>query len=69
MQDEADFQEPTDGGRPPADQRADEEYALLRRERFGRLPGRIPPAELVELVDPDPDRERHEPGEPRREWG
>ncbi|HEX2771910.1 MAG TPA: hypothetical protein VHN18_05700, partial [Micromonosporaceae bacterium] len=52
-----------------ADDLTDEEYARLRRTRFGQLPGRIPPAEMVELVKPNPIRETHESAEPRREWG
>jgi hypothetical protein len=47
----------------------DEDYARLRRARFGRMPARILPAEMVEVVDPNPTRETHEPAEPRREWG
>jgi hypothetical protein len=47
----------------------DEELAHLRHTRFGRLPGRVRPEELVESEETDPVHE--EPGEPmvRREWG
>jgi hypothetical protein len=46
----------------------DDEYARVRRVRFGQLPARILPGEMVEVVDPNPIRETHEPAEPRREW-
>jgi hypothetical protein len=55
------------GGRPAYDT-TDEEYVRRRRARFGQLPRRISPAEMVELVEPNPIRETHEPAEPRREW-
>jgi hypothetical protein len=56
-------------GRGRADDLTDEEYARIRRDRFGQLPGRIRPADLVEVVEPNAIRETHEPAEPRREWG
>jgi hypothetical protein len=46
----------------------DDEYAFLRHVRFGELPDHVPLADLVELVETDPQRETHEPIEPRREW-
>jgi hypothetical protein len=46
----------------------EEVYARLRRARFSQLPGRIRTADMVEMVEPNPIREAHEPAEPRREW-
>jgi hypothetical protein len=54
---------------PAEPPRTDEEYASLRRARYGQLPGQVEPEDQVELVDTDPPREIREPGEPRREWG
>jgi hypothetical protein len=47
----------------------DEELADLRLTRFGRLPARVRPEDLVETEDAEPVHE--EPGQPmvRREWG
>ncbi|MGI5215932.1 hypothetical protein [Plantactinospora sp. CA-290183] len=47
----------------------DEEFEELRHVRFGKLPARIVPAELVETAETHPAHE--EPVEPpvRREWG
>lgn len=47
----------------------DEEFARRRHVRFGELPARVTPADLVETVDTDPPHE--EPPQPpvRREWG
>ncbi|MEH0820918.1 MULTISPECIES: hypothetical protein [unclassified Micromonospora] len=51
------------------DRAADEEFEAQRHDRFGKLPGRVAPDELVETADTEPPHE--EPGEPpvRREWG
>ncbi len=35
----------------------DEELAFLRRARFGELPARVRPEELVTLVETDPQRD------------
>jgi hypothetical protein len=47
----------------------DEELAHLRRTRFGHLPARVKPEDLVETEEAEPSHE--EPGQPmvRREWG
>ena len=47
----------------------DEELAFLRFARFGELPARVAPADLIESAETDPPHE--EPAEPsvRREWG
>ena len=47
----------------------DEELARTRSARFGHLPDRVPPENLVEEEDREPAHE--EPGQPmvRREWG
>ena len=47
----------------------DEELAYLRHVRFGHLPARIQPEDLVETEETDPTHE--EPAQPmvRREWG
>ena len=55
--------------REHTEQFTDEEYACLRYVRFGELPPRVAPADLVELAETDPP-----PPEPhelpvRREWG
>lgn len=46
----------------------DEDLAFLRYARFGQLPARVTPAELVETAETDAPPE--EPPEPtaRREW-
>jgi hypothetical protein len=46
----------------------DEEFAFLRHVRFGELPARVAPADMVETAETDPPPE--EPGQPpvRREW-
>jgi hypothetical protein len=47
----------------------DDEFALLRHARFGELPARSAPTELVETAETELPQE--EPGQPmvRREWG
>jgi hypothetical protein len=47
----------------------DEQYEVLRHVRFGELPARVAPVDLVETVQRDASHE--EPPEPpvRREWG
>jgi hypothetical protein len=49
--------------------RTEEELADLRHTRFGHLPARIRPEDLVETEDADSAQE--EPAQPmvRREWG
>jgi hypothetical protein len=47
----------------------EEEYVSLRHAKFGELPDRVLPKDLVELVETDPQGETREPVEPRREWG
>ncbi len=48
---------------------SEEEYAALRQTRFGELPARVTPTELVETVETELRHE--EPAEPpvRQEWG
>jgi hypothetical protein len=47
----------------------DEELAFLRKVRFGQLPARVRPEDLVETEETEPAHD--EPGPPmvRREWG
>jgi hypothetical protein len=47
----------------------DEELAFLRHARFGELPDRVAPGDMVETAEADPAHE--EPPQPpvRREWG
>jgi len=47
----------------------EEDLAQQRQTRFGHLPARVRPEDLVETEDPDAAHE--EPGQPmvRREWG
>jgi len=47
----------------------EEELAHLRQMRFGHLPARVRPEDLVETEEAEPVHE--EPGQPmvRREWG
>ncbi|MGN9910102.1 hypothetical protein ACTMTJ_21365 [Phytohabitans sp. LJ34] len=47
----------------------DDELAFLRHVRFGSLPARVRPEDLVETEEAD--RSREEPQEPMvpREWG
>lgn len=55
--------------REHTDRSTDDEFEARRHGRFGKLPDRVPPEDLVETKDTDPAHE--EPGEPpvRREWG
>ncbi|GID95755.1 hypothetical protein ACFQFC_02485 [Amorphoplanes digitatis] len=55
--------------REPAEPGTDEELASLRHKRFGQLPARVRPEDLVEAEEAEPAHE--EPGQPmvRREWG
>nr|MDT0660163.1 hypothetical protein [Micromonospora sp. DSM 115978] len=46
----------------------DDEFEARRRARFGRLPTRVLPAELVETAKTDPPPEEADPMV-RREWG
>ncbi|MFI7542327.1 hypothetical protein [Actinoplanes sp. NPDC049599] len=54
---------------PDPDSRTDEELERQRQTRFGHLPARVRPEDLVETEDADVAHE--EPGQPmvRREWG
>jgi hypothetical protein len=47
----------------------DEEFARLRHVRFGELPARVEPADLVETAETDPPHEELEQPPVRREWG
>jgi hypothetical protein len=47
----------------------DEEFDVLRHTRFGELPARVPPADLVETAETDPAHEEPEQPPVRREWG
>ncbi len=53
----------------PTEQFTDEELAFLRYVRFGELPARVAPSDLVETTETDLPHE--EPPQPpvRREWG
>ncbi|MCM0673815.1 hypothetical protein NCC78_03710 [Micromonospora phytophila] len=48
--------------------RSTDDESEARRARFGKLPARVAPEDLVETRDTDPPHD--EPGEPpvRREW-
>ena len=48
--------------------RTEDELAQVRQQRFGHLPARVRPEDLVETEDTEPGHE--EPGQPmvRREW-
>jgi hypothetical protein len=46
----------------------DEEAAFLRHVRFGELPARARPEELVELVETDPARPDPDPAVPPHGW-
>jgi hypothetical protein len=48
----------------------DEEYAFLRHVRFGELPPRVAPDELLEVVETDTDDELpHQAFDVRDGWG
>jgi hypothetical protein len=51
-----------------AERFSDEELAFLRHARFGELPARVRPGELVELTETDPRRDRPEPSGNADEW-
>jgi hypothetical protein len=55
--------------REQAAARTDEELTSLRHRRFGRLPARVRPEDLVETEETEVAHQ--EPGQPmvRREWG
>ena len=63
---DADGQRGERGGR--REQFTDEEYAFLRRARFGELPARVAPEDLVEMAETDAPNE--DPPEPvlRPDW-
>ncbi|MEV4508719.1 hypothetical protein AB0K00_07140 [Dactylosporangium sp. NPDC049525] len=52
---------------------SDPDLAFLRHARFGELPARVRPAELVELVETDPRRDWPDTGPSREQaethWG
>lgn len=51
--------------RDPPRRSTDQEAAFLRHVRFGQLPGRVPPAERVELSETETRQDRPEPaGDP-----
>lgn len=51
----------------------DPDLAFLRHARFGELPGRVRPADMVELVETDPRRDWPDTGPSREQseahWG
>ncbi len=47
----------------------DEELANLRQRRFGQLPARVRPEDLVEAQEAEPVHEEPEQPMVRREWG
>ncbi|WP_327009450.1 hypothetical protein OHA72_20730 [Dactylosporangium sp. NBC_01737] len=51
----------------------DPDLAFLRHVRFGELPGRVRPADMVELVETDPRRDWPDTGPSREQndahWG
>ena len=49
--------------------RTEDELAHLRQTRFGHLPARVRPEDLVETNDADPAHEEPEQPMVRREWG
>jgi hypothetical protein len=51
------------------EQFTDEEFAFLRHVRFGELPARVAPADLVETAEADPPHEEPQQPPVRREWG
>jgi len=44
-----------------ADSLSDADHAYMRFVRFGELPERVRPDDLVELIETDPRRDRPEP--------
>ncbi|GII78510.1 hypothetical protein Sru01_34920 [Sphaerisporangium rufum] len=53
----------------PAERFTDEEYAFLRYVRFGTLPPRVLPAEMVEEVDTDSRPDVPEGSQLPHRWG
>jgi hypothetical protein len=51
------------------DRLTDEKFEVLRHVRFGKLPARVAPADLVETTETDPPHEEPEQPPVRREWG
>jgi hypothetical protein len=49
--------------------RTEEELTLLRHRRFGHLPARVQPEDLVETEEAAPVHEEPEQPMVRREWG
>jgi hypothetical protein len=52
-----------------AEPRTEEELAHLRRARFGHLPARVRPEDLVETEEAEHVHEEPEQPMVRREWG
>ena len=51
------------------DRLTDEEFEIQRHVRFGKLPPRVAPADVVETTETDPPHEEPEQPPVRREWG
>jgi hypothetical protein len=51
------------------DRSTDEDFALLRHAKFGELPDRVAPEDMVETADADPAHEEPQQPPVRREWG
>jgi hypothetical protein len=49
--------------------RTEEELADLRHTRFGRLPARVRPEDLIESEETEPVHEEAQEPMVRREWG
>jgi len=52
----------------PTEQFTDEEAAFLRHARFGELPPRVLPSEMVQLVETESRRDIPEPAGDRHNW-
>ncbi|MBE1489348.1 hypothetical protein [Plantactinospora soyae] len=57
------------GDRRNIERLTDEDFASVRRMRFGRLPARVMPADLIETAETDAPRDEVEQPLVRREWG
>ena len=55
--------------REQAETQPEQELAELRHLRFGHLPARVRPEDLVETEDTEPVHEEPEQPMVRREWG
>ena len=49
--------------------RTDDDLTLQRQERFGHLPDRVRPEDVVETADTDSAHDEPEQPMVRREWG